>query len=80
MVAVTVLVVVVGILVLLGYVVHRARPTRFKLNAGLWKVLTLNVEVDSAPGTSVEKPPDGEPRELTEGKHRALPDGKSAPR
>ncbi len=60
---VLVLVIVIGILALLAFVVHRAKPKRFKLSAGLWKILILNVEVDS--GSDVEK--------LPEGKHRALP-------
>jgi hypothetical protein len=75
MVAVVVLVVAVGILVLLGYVVHRAKPTRFKLSAGVWKVLTLNVEVDSGPDTDAEKPPDGRHRALQEREPKTLPGG-----
>jgi hypothetical protein len=62
--------VIIGILVLLGYVVHRARPRRFRLSAGVWKILTLNVEVDSGPDS--EKPPEGE--------HRALPGGEGETR
>jgi hypothetical protein len=57
MVAVTILIAVIGILALLGFAVHRINPKRFKLSAGVWKVLTLNVEVDSGSGTDVEKPP-----------------------
>jgi len=66
------LVVIIGILLLLGYVVHRARPSRFRLNAGVWKILTLNVEVDSGPEARVEGPP-GEPRPFPDGGQPALP-------
>jgi hypothetical protein len=74
MVVVVVLVVAVGILALLGYVVHRAKPTRFKLSAGVWKVLTLNVEVDSEPDADAEKPAEGRRSALTESEPKELPD------
>lgn len=73
MVAVVALVVAVGILLLLGYIVHRAKPTKFKLTAGVWKILTFNVEVESEPGTSPEKPPDGRHRAMTADGPKALP-------
>lgn len=67
MVADTVLVAVIGILVLLGYVVYRVHPKRFKLTIeGGWKQIKLNVEADSGPGADAQKPADG--------RHPPLPD------
>jgi hypothetical protein len=84
MVAVTILVAVIGVLALLGFVVYRIDPKRFKLTIeGGWKQVRLNVEADSGPGTYAEKPPEGliravaenEPKELPDGERPALPPG-----
>lgn len=74
MVTVTILVVAVGILALLGFVVYRAKPAYFKLSAGIWKVITLNVELHSATSAEPAKPPpDQEQQTLPDGKLKALP-------
>jgi hypothetical protein len=74
MVADTILVVAVGILALLGFVVYRAKPAYFKLSAGIWKVITLNVELHSATSAEPAKPtPDEEQQALPDGEHRAIP-------
>jgi hypothetical protein len=73
MVTVIVLVAVIGILLLLGYVVYRIDPKRFRLTIeGGWKRITLSVEADSVPATGAEALPDQ--------RHRALHDGERAAR
>jgi hypothetical protein len=55
MVAVIVLVAVVGVLALLGFVVHKIDLKRFRASGELsWKRATFSVEADAAP--EAEKP------------------------
>jgi hypothetical protein len=67
MVAVDVLVIVSLIFILLGIVVLKIKLKRFRLSAGVWKLLTLSVEMDSGPdagrgpGTEPEALPKSEP-------------------
>jgi hypothetical protein len=74
------LVVIIGILLLLGFVVYRARPHRFRLSAGVWKILTLSVEVDSGPGNDAQEPDGGSTvrREIPASEVKALPEGANA--
>ena len=49
--------VVLPVLALVAYVVHRSRPGHFKLSASLFKVVSVSVEVESEREASRKLPP-----------------------
>lgn len=54
-------IIVLPVLALVFYVVTRSRPTRFRINATVLKLVSFNIEVDSQdkPAARAERPASG---------------------
>lgn len=62
-------IVILPVLALVFYVVHKSKPGRFRLSATLMKLISINIEVDAAEPTKLP-PRTAEPEKLPPGAAR----------